>query len=317
MKVGENKIVEGDPSTPPHLKMLHLNATWYDTRERRRGIREATRNHAQIPALYKERRKFMKFGRNRRQFLTRTMGSFGGMITARLGWLFPEARPASAMQPDSHAAIPQQWLDVPGERYAGFVLLPEGARLPADVQDYRHGIPSGCGAGNQGDQATVHAIQTDLESPAEVFRQGGFPLYTLGALPAWLQPAGNSLVRHGTGELFGGWTLFKSYSRALGGWYTSVSILAQVDFPRPVPLWSSSAVEPDGPSVTLEKVDFLPAPGVMIRTYAGFVLHWIHQDIYYILTADRPSAYDQADRAPAAALRAEARALGSRLTLVG
>jgi hypothetical protein len=29
MKVGVNKIVEGGPSTPPRLKMLHLNATWY------------------------------------------------------------------------------------------------------------------------------------------------------------------------------------------------------------------------------------------------------------------------------------------------
>jgi NADPH:quinone reductase-like Zn-dependent oxidoreductase len=29
IEVGENKIVEGGPSTPPRLKMLHLNATWY------------------------------------------------------------------------------------------------------------------------------------------------------------------------------------------------------------------------------------------------------------------------------------------------
>lgn len=189
-----------------------------------------------------------------------------------------------------------------GEEYAGFLLLPEGVPAPSSVRDYKYGIPTMCGVND--DKATYayqqhpDAVHIDLVSARDLAVQGGFPVYTLGKLsPALsLRPSGASLIKHGTGELFGGWVTFEAYSQKAEIWYTAASILAQVDFPRPVPLWYSKPVEPNGPAVILEKVDFLPSGlGILVRTLVGFTLHWIHLDVYYTLSVEHlPDAEPQA-----------------------
>lgn len=98
--------------------------------------------------------------------------------------------------------------------------------------------------------------------------------------------AGAKLIRHETGEVFAAVVDFQSQNRRSRDLETTVSIWAQPEFPRPFPLWSSDPVEPGGPAVILEKVSFLPSPGVMVATPQGAVFHWIKDDILCTLIAE-------------------------------
>ncbi|NBD35313.1 MAG: hypothetical protein GVY30_04865 [Chloroflexi bacterium] len=73
-----------------------------------------------------------------------------------------------------------------------------------------------------------------------------------------------------------------------------MSIWSQSDFPRPFPLWSSDPVEPGGPAVVLEKVDFLPSPGIMVTTRRGYVFHWIENDVLYTLITEFDPSREEA-----------------------
>jgi hypothetical protein len=179
-----------------------------------------------------------------------------------------------------------------GEEYGGFLILEEGAQLPSTVMDYKHGIPTMCGAAEPGMEQTNHlgAIHLELGDASALAQRGGFPFYTLGKPIYGLRSANASLVTHSTGESWGGWVTFEAYDHELGLWYTAVSILAQVDFMRPIPLWLGKTTSVDSPIMSLEKVDFLPSgPGVLIRTPVGFSLHWVQKDVYYTLIVDHLS----------------------------
>jgi hypothetical protein len=73
----------------------------------------------------------------------------------------------------------------------------------------------------------------------------------------------------------------------------TIRLLAKPEFLRPYPLRSSKPLEPGGPTVTLQKVDFLPTPGVMILTQEGYIFHWIENDILYTLYANLPEPLPQ------------------------
>ena len=98
--------------------------------------------------------------------------------------------------------------------------------------------------------------------------------------------AGANLIRYKTGGVFAAVVDFQSQNGSSRDWETTVSIWAQPEFPRPFPLWSSDPVEPGGPAVILEKVGFLPSPGVMVATQQGVALHWIKNDVFYTLIAE-------------------------------
>jgi len=69
-------------------------------------------------------------------------------------------------------------------------------------------------------------------------------------------------------------------------WVTSLTVAAQCVFPTPFPLWWSEPVEPGGPVVVLEKVSFLPWPGIMVATAMGYAFHWIKDSVLYTLLAE-------------------------------
>lgn len=244
----------------------------------------------------------MKRGIGRRGFLSGTFSSLGAVIAARVGWLFPEIGQSSTTPLTTIPLVAAQRKptleEVGGELYAGFVLLPDGAPLPDIVQDYKYGAPTMCGVSDDQErpvhheQTNVDAVHIDLTGAEDLANQGRFPVYTLDIhalhkLAPGLRPSGASLIRHEIGALFGGWVTFEAYDQAVKTWYTPVSILAQVDFARPFPLWSSNPVEEGGPAIILEKVNFLPdGPGILIPTPVGFALHWIRQDILYTMSAE-------------------------------
>lgn len=185
---------------------------------------------------------------------------------------------------EQSATLPQK--SPLGEFYAGFLLLPDGAPVPPIVEYPKRGMPTFCGVGAGRDDLEPTAVIKSFSTVADLAREVTFPIYTLSKLPYGLRLVGANLIQHKTGEVFATMVDFQSRNRHSGNWETTVSIWAQPEFPRPFPLWSSDPVEPGGPAVILEKVDFLPSPGVMIATLKGAVFHWIKDNILYTLIAE-------------------------------
>ncbi len=209
---------------------------------------------------------------------------------SELRWLDPSNKHFSWGPPET--LLPQTSLL--GEIYAGFLLLPDGAPVPPNVKYPERGMPTFCGVGAGRGGPTPTAVSKSFSTAAEMAREVDFPVYTFSKLPERLRPAGANLIRHETGEVFAALVDFQSHNGRSGDWETTVSIWVQPEFPRPFPLWSSDPVEPGGPAVVLEKVDFLPSPGVMVATRQGAVFHWIRNDILYTLIAELGPSREEA-----------------------
>jgi len=173
-----------------------------------------------------------------------------------------------------------------GELYAGFLLLPDGAPVPPTVKYPERGVPTFCGVGAGRDSLEPTPVIRSFSAVTDLTQEVNFPVYTLSKLPEGLHLAGANLIQHKTGEIFAAVIDFQSRHRHSGDWETTVSIWAQPEFPRPFPLWSSKPVEPGGPAVILEKVGFLPSPGVMVTDQQGAVFHWIENGVLYTLRAE-------------------------------
>lgn len=192
--------------------------------------------------------------------------------------------PSSAGPPESDRASQ-------AEEYAGFVLLPEGAPVPDNVV-----YPP----------RTEHPVITShLAKPSDLARLGGFALYVPATVPPSLRDAGCSLLSRPRDAPIAGYVLYQTADAPPAARVTRLSIAAERVFPSPFPLWSSEPVEPGGPAVVLEKVSFLPSPGIMVATAMGYAFHWIKHEVLYTLLAEyRPS-------------RSEATALAETLVPVG
>ncbi len=160
-----------------------------------------------------------------------------------------------------------------GELYAGFLLLPDQTPVPPTVTPSRFGIPIVCTQG----EAPATAVVTHFDAHTDVQKRSRVQLYTFNA-PASLQPVGGEVIEHEFGILFGAETLFQS---PLG----QVRFWAQSDFARPFPMWSGP--NSAGSAVQLDKVDFLPAPGLRVTAPLGYVFYWIARDVLYRLTIDK------------------------------
>lgn len=230
----------------------------------------------------------MKHGISRRQFLRGTLGILGGTLASYVAKFFPEAQ-ISLAQTGYEATVDHTPILASGvgELYGGFVLLPEGAPIPPYVKDYEFGIPTMCNVGTskKQDSSATHRVLPDTDS---LSLEGNFAVYDLATDLLRLDDiryGGSSLISHNTGEIFGGWVNYITRDPLTELDYTCIAIMAQADFPKPFPLWSSQPVEESGSAVILEKVDFLPGgAGIKMDSLSGFTLHWIQYDVYYALT---------------------------------
>lgn len=238
----------------------------------------------------------------RRSFLGGTLGSLGGAIAARFSWLFPESQHiilgAGTMMPVATALQSA----ITGELYAGFVLLQDGSPMPTNVEPAKLGIPIMCALGAAKEEIT--ATSNSYSSVEELAEKLSFPVYTLTRSHSELRFIMASTISHVTGEIFCAGVTFQLTDVQADHIENDVGITAQPDFPRPFPLWYSDPVEPGGRSVILEKVDFLPEPGIMVVTATGYVFQWVAQDILYTLTAEYNPSFE------------EAQALATSLTIV-
>lgn len=218
----------------------------------------------------------------RRTFI-KTLAAVGGVILTPFDWL--NRRGVFTL---SHIQAPSV-----GELYAGFLLLPERAPIPPIVEYPEPGVPLVCGVGNDQRRLKPTSVSRSLTSAADLAREVNFRIYTFNQLPDGLRPRGAKLVRYTTGKVFIASVNFESFD-AIGDGKGMVSITAQPYFPRPFPLKSSDPVEPGGPAVVLEKVNFLPSPGIMVATQTGYVFHWIGQDVLYTLMAEHNPSREEA-----------------------
>lgn len=229
-------------------------------------------------------RRGIEFSPERRGFLRQVAWFFAALLVFPRDLLDSIARrSAQAGKAPSPAA---------GELYNGFVLLSEGAPVPSMVKPSRFGKPILCGAGEGG--PTLNAVTQTLNRLEDLSREGRLPLYTLGHVPVNLRDAGGHIIRHPSGEVFVVSVDLESPDAEGGAWERSVRLRARPDFPRPFPLWSSNPVELGGPAVVLEKVDFLPTPGIRVEAQGGYVFYWIDRDILYTLAAEYGPSREEA-----------------------
>lgn len=230
---------------------------------------------------------------SRRQFLKGAAGGLGGMIAARVAGFFPEAEPILAQA--ARETIPvsrpvnSTHVDV-GELYAGFLLLPDGAPLPDFVAPSVFGAPIMCSVGMGGPRPT--AISESFNTADELANSIDISVYTFRPTPERLRPIGANLVKHETGELYMTSVDFQSFNEQVGEWETAVYISGYPDAPFPFPLWSTASVELDGPVTVLEKVDYLPSPGILVATQRGHILHWIEHKVLFTLVVEHTKSRD-------------------------
>jgi hypothetical protein len=215
----------------------------------------------------------------RRDFI-KTMSLMSGAVLAPVQWLAKWA----GMQPARAEET------VEGELYAGFVLLPEGAKVPEFVEYPKKGIPIVCGV--EGNATT--GITKSFDREDDLIKEVRLPMYRLNQLPPGLSSAGGYILSHKTEEIFSVLLSYKIYDMEIQRTKTAITLCAQPDVPRPFPLWSSEPVEPGGSSVILEKVTFLPIPGIMVISQTGYIFYWIDNTILYTLIMDYHPTYEEA-----------------------
>ncbi|MCS6847379.1 MAG: hypothetical protein RMN52_06655 [Anaerolineae bacterium] len=180
----------------------------------------------------------------------------------------------------------------PIEEYAGFILLPEGAPLPAFVQPPKLGIPLVCGVGANAGGPQPNAIVEQFATVDGLKQSAGIGLYRLDQITQNLQLNEGDIVRHETGELFMSIISYRTYD-SQSGWITSIRLLAQPDYMRPYPIWYGNSNDGSRHSIVIEKVEFLPTSGIAITTAGGHAFHWIEDNVMHTLIFDTKISAEQ------------------------
>ncbi|MGQ9682786.1 MAG: hypothetical protein ACUVX9_09640 [Anaerolineae bacterium] len=221
-----------------------------------------------------------------RRSVVRALAAMAGTL------LLPLDRLASRLSP---AVVQAQPTDE-GEPHAGFLLLsPDGSVPPSvsypEMEDLFTGdaITGECGP-------LPGAVTTSRDTAGQLAQAERFPVFDLGTPPSGHRGGAITLIRHNKGEVLGGSLSYEAYNGVVGTWENTLSISADLHYPRPCPLWPGSAGDPTEKPAELEKVDFLPSPGVMMRSAAGYVFYWIWQNVFYTMRVEFGPSYWEAVR---------------------
>lgn len=222
---------------------------------------------------------------SRRHFL-RTCGLASGAAALAGGTKLAEA--ATGL-PEANVGRP-----ILGERYAGFVILPQGAPEPFDVVMPERMPPIFCQAGEGGPEPT--GVTTSVSSAYELKAMMGVPTFSPFGLGSELYPIGGNLMQYTDGDVFAGVLTFESRDAQTGEVQPNVRLQMQRYFPRPLPLWESTPAAPGEPFTEYKKVGFLPAPGLVEQSGLGYIFHWIQGDVYYRLFVENQGTFGEARR---------------------
>lgn len=177
-------------------------------------------------------------------------------------------------------------IDPAGELFSGFILLPEGAPIPEFVIPAQLPQTKSCGMVEGLEESLHDAFLENLDTLTMAKDRVSFPLYDFDKLPGQLRQGKSYILSNDMGDVYRITVRYEFYDRTSDSWVTALTLWVDPDFPRPYPLWASEPVEPDGPAMVLEKVNFLPSPGVRIVTQEGFACFWIESDALYTLIAE-------------------------------
>ena len=212
----------------------------------------------------------------RRDFI-KTMSLLSGAVLAPVRWLgkWTGISPRNMIEEENPV----------GELYAGFLLLPEGVKVPEFVEYPTSGTPAVCGVGDAKD-SSMTGFGKAFSTLEELTKEIPFPFYTLDPLPSNIRFAGGSMLLHSTGKIYDASTCFEILNPENDRWDIFAAIEIQPEYPRPYPLWSVENTEMDSFTSQFEKVDFLPAAGVAISTVRGYVFHWLEDDRLHTFVAN-------------------------------
>lgn len=163
-----------------------------------------------------------------------------------------------------------------GERYGGFLILQPGAGLPLlDHEPDSRYIPT-LEQLLGGGPATGETVEMSAEDAARLAR---VQLYHLADLDTRFIEPPAAVTQHVSGRVF---TIVVSHQTTTPEHphpFAAATLTVQVDAPVPVPIWEPS---PTTLSV-LERVSYLPAPGLRMACGPIESLEWVEDEHLYSL----------------------------------
>lgn len=178
------------------------------------------------------------------------------------------------------------------EVYGGFLLMPEGAPMPAYVQCAPAPMLGQLDDAQYPDSLALRGETVRFNDFSEWISKVSFTTYILNPLPKGMEFVQGHLIRFAQSG--------KEFAASIDYGPVNIhepllSISARPIFPRPCPIWPLAAPvraedRTDGMQndtvVYAEKVDFTPVPGLMFPTEQGHLLYWIKEDILYTLVVN-------------------------------
>jgi hypothetical protein len=165
-----------------------------------------------------------------------------------------------------------------GARSVGsFVLLSDGDPVPANSK-LTASVPNFDGVTANG---TSPAIAKSFDSPGELAKGIGIPMYELASPPSWLALGPINAVQNNSGQVYSATVGYQT--KIEDALITVVDVTASEIYLSPMPVWDTR-INDDVHAVAA--VDYLPAPGVHQVAAEGHVFHWIERGVLYRLRAE-------------------------------
>ncbi len=200
--------------------------------------------------------------------------------------------PASKIASLTSIARASSNVDGQGELYGGFLLLPNNTPPPSSVKFPAAGIPQICGVGGQG----ATAISRQFGNHNDLRKAVPFPIPTFARLPQGVTPIGGEIIEYPWGDTFAATINFGTASSDPSMSTVVATIVAQLTFPQPYPVWYTPGPDLSLPFYPPEKTTVLSASALRFISprIAQTSYLWIQKGVLYQL-ALKQVPVDQAD----------------------
>lgn len=210
---------------------------------------------------------------NRRDFI-KLIGAFGFVLTP-MNKLLRESSLGS-----QSGGSPR------GELYEGFVLLSADEEAPPFI------IPAKVKAPKEKGKSSV--AYKEFKSIEDVKGYVKKPIYLIDNANHKVDFVGGNVFGYYDEEVIGVSLGFIDPNSETPTSEANISLWAQYEYPRPYPLWDEPPTDEDHIGYVIEKVDYLPTPGVRMATQQGFNYCWIEKNVLYMLILENYPTSDEA-----------------------
>jgi len=171
----------------------------------------------------------------------------------------------------------QETTDSPkGDLYNGFLILAEADQVPFVPEE---------NIDLDGIEVVTAANFTDAIGITE------FPLYALETIPVGVEFAGIYVEKNKFSQKAR--ASFINYTSQEKANLVTISLIALADYHKPYPIRPVHKFKESYEEIEFiypEKVEFTPIPGLMIPSTEGYLVHWIENDILYILISEHSTS---------------------------